>query len=121
VEFDTALAAHLGTIERRDLDGYVATIHDHVVVVLPNGTVLAGREEVAEFHRSWFASTTWRMETAIEHRATVGGTGVALLATTYHDVDDDGVSFSRERWLGMTFAQQADGRWLLVYDQNTPR
>ena len=121
MDFDAALRAHLETIERRDLDGYVATIHVDVTVVLPNGAVLAGRDAVTEFHRSWFASDTWRMRTIVERSYTVGATGVALLATSYDDVDDTGTPYHSENRLGLVFARQDDGSWLLVYDQNTGR
>ena len=118
MEFDDTVAAHLAAVAARDLDAFLATVHDGVTVVLPDGRLLRGRDEVAGLHRDWFADTDWRMDTAPVSTTVAGDTGVAVLAVDYHDVDPAGAPVRKAYLLSLVFARQ-DGRWLLVHDQNT--
>ena len=51
--------------------------------------------------------------------ATTAGTGVALYAVEYHDVDAAGAAYTMRYLLSLTYARH-DDRWLLLHDQNTP-
>ena len=62
VEFAEAVDAHLAAISRRDLDGYLATVHDDVTLITPMGGLLAGRADVERFHRDWFGDPDWSWE-----------------------------------------------------------
>ena len=55
MDFAAAVNLHLSAIGRRDLDGYLATVHPDVSLIMPDGRLLTGPEEVAAFHRDWFA------------------------------------------------------------------
>jgi len=118
MDFDAAVAAHLAAVTGRDLDAYLATVHDEVTVVLPNGKLLSGRDEVGAFHRDWFADPDWRMDTTPVSTAVTGDTAVTVLAVAYHDVDAAGAAYRKDYLLSLVFARR-DGRWLLVHDQNT--
>jgi uncharacterized protein (TIGR02246 family) len=118
MEFDATLDAHLTAIRRRDLDAFAATVHKDVTVVLPNGKLLRGRDDVAAFHRDWFADGDWRMELTPEGQTTAGDTAVALFAVDYHDVDGAGAPYHRHYRLALVFARAGD-EWLLLHDQNT--
>jgi uncharacterized protein (TIGR02246 family) len=118
MNFDATLETHLGAVRRRDLDAFAATVHEDVTLVLPNGTLLCGRDQVVGFHREWFGSDTWRMELAPERRVSAGDTEVAVYLVDYHDVDDGGAPYHRRYRLAMVFARHGDG-WLLLHDQNT--
>jgi uncharacterized protein (TIGR02246 family) len=118
MDLDAALEAHLDAIRRRDLDAFAATVHKDVTLVLPNGTLLGGRDEVVGFHREWFASESWRMALTPERRASAGDTAVSVFAADYHDVDDEGAPYRRRYRLVMVFVRQGD-EWLLLHDQNT--
>ena len=118
MDFDAALQSHLDAIRRRDLEAFAATVHEDVTVVLPNGTLLCGRDEVVGFHREWFGSGTWRMDLTPERRMSAGETEVSIFLADYHDVDAEGVAFHRRRWLTLVFVRPGD-EWLLLHDTNT--
>lgn len=115
----TAIDQHLETITARDLDGFAATLHEDVVVVLPTGTTLAGKAAVVEFHRSFLADPDWTQELT-EQSTTVGEhTARALYEVDYRDVDQAGAPVRMRYLLGLVFAR-AGGDWLLLHDQCTP-
>lgn len=114
-----AIARHLGAIAARDLDGYAATLHDDVVVVLPTGRTLAGRAAVVEFHREFFADLDWTQDLT-ERSTTVGEhTARALYEAEYRDVDPAGAPIHTRYLIGFVFARVGD-EWLLLHDQRTP-
>ncbi len=114
-----AIDRHLQTITARDLDGYVATLHDEVVLVLPTGTTLAGKAAVAGFHREFFADTDWTQELT-EKAMTLGEhTASALYEADYTDVDAAGAPVHQRFLLGLVFTRAGD-EWLLLHDQCTP-
>ena len=114
-----ALGRHLDTVARRDLDGFAATLHDDVLVVLPTGTTLVGKAEVVEFHREFFADPDWTQDLT-ERSTTVGEhTARALFEADYRDVDQSGAPV-RQRYLVAFVFVRAGGEWLLLHDQCTP-
>ncbi|MBN6050673.1 SgcJ/EcaC family oxidoreductase, partial [Nonomuraea sp. RK-328] len=118
VEFSQALDAHLAAIEARDLEGYLATVHQDISLILPNGTLLRGKEAVAEFHTAWFANTDWSTRTETVRAETAGDAAFALLSVVYDDLDPEGKPYRKPYYLTLYFTR-TDGRWLLVHDQNT--
>ncbi|GIM95395.1 YybH family protein [Paractinoplanes toevensis] len=118
-EFDAAVERHLAAVGGRDLDGYLATVHDDVSLVLLGGRIVVGKAAVGEFHREWFADPDWSWRLTPLHRATTGGTGAVLFAVDYHDLDQTGAPYTMRYLLGLTFAR-LDAGWLLLHDQNTP-
>ncbi|WP_433430370.1 YybH family protein [Nonomuraea sp. CA-141351] len=118
MEFSQALDAHLKAIEARDLEGYLATVHQDASVILPNGTLLRGKEAVAEFHAAWFGDPDWSLRAETVRVETVGEAAFALLSVVYDDLDPEGKPYQKVYYLTLYFTR-ADGRWLLVHDQNT--
>ena len=114
-----AVDRHLATVTGRDLPGYLATVHDDVSLVLPNGRLIAGREAVGAFHRDWFDDPDWSWTLTPTRTATAGDTGLALFAAEYRDLDAAGKPYTMGYLLSLTFTRR-DGRWLLLHDQNTP-
>ncbi|HIW62442.1 MAG TPA: SgcJ/EcaC family oxidoreductase [Candidatus Stackebrandtia excrementipullorum] len=120
MNFDESVAAHLDTVRQRDLPGFSATIADDVTVILPNGTLLSGREEVEEFHKGWFEDPDWKMTTTVASTRSDDETGTVIYDVTYDDLDGDGEPYSMSYVLSLSFRRK-DGKWLLVHDQNTLR
>jgi uncharacterized protein (TIGR02246 family) len=118
VEFTEAVERHLAAVGQRDLDGFLATVHDDVSVVLANGRLVEGRTAVAEFHREWFADPDWSWQLSPVRRSTAGDTAVALYQVAYHDLDQHGQPYELHYLLSLAFTRQA-GTWLLLHDQNT--
>jgi ketosteroid isomerase-like protein len=118
MEFDEALRRHLGTVQKRDLTGLVATLHPEVAVLLSNGTLVEGRDKVVELHREWFADPDWSIEFRTMRQTVLPDFASVVLAVAYRDVDPDGKPIAQEYFLGLCFARTGDG-WLLVHDQNS--
>ena len=119
MEFAEAVERHLAAVRERDLDGFLATVHDDVSVVLVNGRLVEGREAVAAFHRDWFADPDWSWSLSPVRLRTAGDTGVALFAVDYRDLDGNGQPYELRYLLSLSFARQDGGAWLLLHDQNT--
>src|SRR4051812_26975672 len=111
VDFAQAVDAHLATVTARDLPGYLATVHDDVSLIMPTGRLVEGREAVGEFHREWFDDPDWSWSLTPLRATEAGGTGVALYAVAYDDVDGTGEPYTMRYLLSLTFTR-SDGRWL---------
>ncbi|MGX6607912.1 YybH family protein [Micromonosporaceae bacterium Da 78-11] len=118
MEFVAAVQEHLAAVGKRDLPGYLGTVHDDVSLIMPNGKVIEGRDAVAAFHRDWFDDPDWSWVLTPVRTITAGDTGVAVLAVEYHDLDGAGQAYTMRYLLSLTFVRQA-GTWLLLHDQNT--
>lgn len=118
MEFAEAVERHLDTVGKRDLDGFLATVHEDVSLIAPNGRLVEGRAAVGEFHRDWFGDPDWSWVLSPVRSTAVGDTGVAVFAVEYHDLDGAGQAYTLRYLLSLTFARPA-GTWLLVHDQNT--
>jgi uncharacterized protein (TIGR02246 family) len=119
MEFAEAVDRHLATVGGRDLDGYLATVHDDVSLIMPDGRLVEGRAAVAAVHRDWFDDPDWSWDLTPVRTVQAQDTGVAVVGVEYHDVDQAGQSYTIRYLLSLTFAR-LDGAWLLLHDQNTP-
>lgn len=119
VDFARAVDDHLATVTDRDLPAYLATVHDDVSLVMPNGRLVEGRAAVGEFHRTWFDDPDWSWSLTPLRKAEAGDTGVALFAVEYRDIDGNDKPYTLRYLLTLTFTRR-DDRWLLLHDQNTP-
>lgn len=113
--FQQSLTAHVQAIRSRDLDGLLETITtgDHLALIFPNGRMSETRQAYVDFHRQWFAEQGWTMQMEPVSLLVRNELAIALMRTTY--TDEDG---SRRGLLALTFAWE-QGRWRLVFDQNT--
>ncbi|WP_327088244.1 nuclear transport factor 2 family protein [Nonomuraea sp. NBC_01738] len=108
-----ALKTHLDAVSGRDLAAYSATIHDDVLVVLPNGSRLEGRAAVEDFHREWFADLDWTQEMTPVWTKETDGTLVAAYEADYRDGD-----YHARNLVTLVFTRVGED-WLLIHDQNT--
>lgn len=120
LSLDEAVERHLNTIAERDLSGFEETIvmDDRLRMILPNGRVLQGADEVVAFHKDWFADPDWSMVVERQNRFAAAGMGYVLCRVTYNDLDREGQPYALRYWLTLTFVHE-HGRWLLIHDQNT--
>ncbi|MEV0583179.1 nuclear transport factor 2 family protein [Nonomuraea sp. NPDC050310] len=115
---EQTLQAHLAALTARDLAAFTATLHEEVVVVLPNGSRLEGRQAVTDFHRDWFADLDWTQELTPLSVIETAGTLVATYEADYCDVDAQGAPIHARNVLSLVFTHGPDG-WSLLHDQNT--
>lgn len=114
-----AIDRHLEAIAARDLDGYAATLHDDVVLVLPTGTTFVGKAAVVDFHREFFADEDWTQILAEKNRTVGEHIASALFEADYTDVDPAGEPVHERYLVGLVFTR-VDEEWLLLHDQCTP-
>ena len=114
-EFESQLRGHLGAVVSRDLDLLVSTLDQDVVVIFPNGSMLKGKQEVADFHREWFADPEWTFEPEIIRIDFGASRASALVRYTYRD---NAEAAPRSTFLSLQFRRRGD-EWLLFHDQNT--
>lgn len=115
-QFDAAVRSYVDTTDQRDAAGFNRLLHEEVTGVLPEGSVFAGRAEMADFVTRFFANTTWTQTFTPTRRAVFGCDSAFVLfesvyaepATGYQQNLRIGVSWTREH-----------GRWLVIQDQNT--
>jgi uncharacterized protein (TIGR02246 family) len=118
VSLSEAAEAHLAAVTGRDLQAYLATVHEDVSLILPNGKLIAGRDAVVAFHADWFGDPDWSWKLTPVRYAEAGDAGLAVYAVEYHDVDGEGRPYTMAYVLTLTFTRR-DGTWLLLHDQNT--
>lgn len=115
--FQEALDVHFNSILNRDIDAYKTTLtkSDTLPMIFPDGSYMATRAEVEEFHTRWFADENWRMN--FEEVTRIVGKDMAsvLVRTAYQDAPDSAPRFA---YLNLLFQLQ-DGEWRLIHDQNT--
>lgn len=115
--FDEALKAHFEAIQNRDLEAYTKTIttDPNLPLIFPEGTMLMTRQEVLDFHKTWFADPNWVYEPVIIGTMVSGNAAVATVRYTYRDTPEGP---PRSAFLGLVFELQ-NGEWRLIHDQNT--
>ncbi|MEU4679079.1 nuclear transport factor 2 family protein [Micromonospora sp. NPDC023737] len=116
--FDAAVAAHLRAIVQRDLPGYAATLAPQVQLVLPDASVVSGKDAVVEVNREFFADRTWRLEATEVARGLGDRAGTVVYQFSFVYALPDGSTLRGTSLVGLTFVCQR-GRWLLLHDQNT--
>jgi ketosteroid isomerase-like protein len=116
-----AVEAHLAAVAGRDLDALVPTLTrgEQLPMIAPNGIKFDTRQQYVDFHRQWFAAPDdGRLDYEIVRLIESPALGHALIRSRYTARDPAGKTQSSDSWLALTFALE-DGRWRLVFDQNT--
>ena len=119
--FEEAVKEHLAAIIARDLEALLPTLtgQNALTMIAPNGAKFDTRQQFIDFHRQWFATNDdgkyeWEIVRLIESPAL----GHALIKYRYASKGAAGAQQVMDSWLALTFALE-DGRWRLVFDQNT--
>ena len=118
--FTDALDSHLKAIIERDIDSFKRFISDKVppVLILPNGKIIRGSEEILNFHKNWFQDLNWNMTFDIIDTMVMQDSAYALLQYTYQKKSENGESQTSQSYLSLLFTLTQNG-WILIRDQNT--
>lgn len=120
--FQDSLEKHLRAIRERDLHALAETLpadDGDMVLVMSDGRLVRCVREFLNLHRDWFASPTWRLEAeplAIRESAEMA---FVTLRLDYRDEAPGGGRIHERSMLSLVFARR-EGKWVLVFDQNTP-
>ncbi|MCX5121722.1 nuclear transport factor 2 family protein [Micromonospora sp. NBC_00362] len=116
---DEAIEEHLAALRSRDLEAYAKTLAGEVVLILPSGRMVDGKEAVVALHREMFADDSWRQQLTLRRITLADSTGWVLIEYHLVTVDADGWMVSQSRaYFTLTYALR-DDRWLIIADQNT--
>ncbi len=118
MNFKQALTTHIHAIETRDLKAYQKTIAKDVLLILPNGHMISGYDEMINFHKDWFSDPDWSMKLEILSLKEYSDTAMVLYDVIYMDLDQDCKPYELKYFLSLHFKLEA-GKWLLTFDQNT--
>ena len=118
--FVNAVEAHLKSITERNLAAFSEFLHPahDCIIILPNGNIVEGHENVLNFHKEWFKDLDWHMDIKTKDLFDTGNIGYALLDVVYHDLDEDKNPCEIKYFLSLLF-MKVDGNWILIRDQNT--
>ena len=114
--------AHLTAIAARDMNALLPTLTrgSDLTMIAPNGYKLDTRQQFVDFHRQWFAAKDdGRLQSEIVHLVESPSLGHALIRSRYSSKGEGGRTQTSATWLALTFALE-EGKWRLVFDQNTP-
>lgn len=116
-DFDCTLERHLRAIADHDFAAFAPTItaRPDIQLVLPDGSIIAGREPYMEALQSFLdeGGFAFNYETVDKRAGT--DLGYALIDVTQVN---DGADAPSRYYLLLVFAIE-DGEWRLVHDQNT--
>ncbi|HYF62852.1 MAG TPA: nuclear transport factor 2 family protein [Herpetosiphonaceae bacterium] len=118
--FAETLSAHLAAMQARDFPAFLATLTDdaELTLIMPNGSFIGRRAEVAATLGQWFADPDWSIAFEPVRTLETAEMAMALLLVTYDDLDPSGQPYRLRYYLQLLFARQS-GQWRLVHDQNT--
>lgn len=116
----STIDTYFNVIRERNIQGFQALIKndENTTLILPNGKVIIGYQNIIDFHISWFEDMDWSMEYQVMNTFEVGQVGYGLLKVDYHDLNQSGESYVIHYYLNLLF-EKIDGDWLLFHDQNT--
>lgn len=119
MDFKKVLEIHLNCMKQKKLDEFLATVQlDAVTVILPNGTMIAGRDGFIKLHQDWFSDADWTLEFQILRIEESAEMSYALVSVDYQDLDSKGSPVYLNYYLNLIF-KKIDETWLLIHDQNT--
>ncbi len=120
--FIQALETHLEAVVTHDMEALLPTLTsgEELTMITPEGHRLQTRGEFIDFHRQWFAADDDQEQLEFEIVKVIESSELshALLRIHYLYTGPDGDPQSYTGWLTLTFALE-EGRWALVFDQNT--
>lgn len=119
-QLEAAVQTHLNAITNRDLDAYAATLHDDIVLILPNGSRIEGKDAVVALHEELFADTSWRQDFLDVQSQTFGcKTAWTRVEYNYIVFNPDGTELGRAHSLFTLSWTREKGKWRVIADQNT--
>lgn len=119
MDFKSTLELHLDSMRSKDLNKFMSTVKlEDIILIMPNGTLIRGKEEFIELHKNWFADKDWDLNYKILNTEESIEIAYGLATIDYKDCDAEGNIIKMNYYLNLIFRKQ-DGKWLLIHDQNT--
>lgn len=116
-DYDCTLDRHIGAIQAGDWDAFVATItaDPDIQLILPDGTMIDGRDAYLEILEPWLTGGGFTIEPETVDQRVGSDLGYTLIRMTQ---TNEGEADPSTYFLLLVFAIE-DGEWRLVHDQNT--
>lgn len=118
--FRETLDRQLRAIAGRDLPALIETLPaERLTLIMSDGRMVCSVAEFIALHKDWFASTTWSLGTEVVRTVEGADLGLAVIRLDYRDQPPGRAPIHQTSYLSLVFQRQ-DGRWVMVFDQNTP-
>jgi ketosteroid isomerase-like protein len=116
-DYDCTVDRHVSAIKTHDWDSFVSTItaQPDLQLILPDGTMIDGREAYLEILEPWLTGGGFTVSEEVIDQRIGADLGYTLLRMTQLNEGEEEPS---RYFLLLVFALE-DGEWRLVHDQNT--
>ncbi len=117
--YDCTVERHVSAIKAHDWDSFASTITNqpNLQLILPDGTLIDGREAYLEILEPWLTGGGFTVSEEVIDQRIGADLGYTLLRMTQRNEGEEEEEPSRY-FLLLVFALE-DGSWRLVHDQNT--
>ena len=115
--FTEVLTKHLDAVSNRDLPTLKSTMSPDglMILILPQSEMLHTTDAFIEYHRNWFESTSWSLESEIAMTEIGEDMGMAIVNSTYREPERDGKPYYNEMIISYTL-KLVDNQWYVIKD-----
>jgi len=115
--FESVVKNHTEAINNRDLNTYISTIAPRTdqMMILPDGSYFSSLNEISDWHKEWFADTSWVFNKSLVRKDERDNWGLVVYKVSVDRKDKAGSPFL----VSMLFSPEENGCWYLQHDQNT--
>ena len=119
-ELRQTFAKYTKAVQERDMTNLFETVAlEGVDFIDTMGKHTQSLEEYRDYHREWFASTTWTIDFKLMKMKEYGNFGYFLVIYTYKDLLPDQTKHETRGYATLLFQRQKNG-WKLILDVCTP-
>lgn len=115
--FEKAVIAHMRAVSNRDLEALGATLHPSgdMQLVMPDQEVKHGAQAFLDFHKAWFQSDNWTIESKLIKSKVGCEMGTALTEQMYREPERDGKPYFNR--ITVTYVlEKVDDQWVVIRD-----
>jgi hypothetical protein len=116
-DFTKVLQKHLDAVTNRDLVSLKETMapNGQMQLILPKTEIIDGVEGFMEYHREWFADSTWTFETKILNTEIGQNLGMAITEIVYREPNRKPEAYFN-RMIVSYDLMKIDSNWYIIKD-----
>lgn len=116
-EFTQVMQKHLEAVTNRDLKSLGETMapNGQMQLILPKTEIIDGVDGFMDYHKEWFADSTWTFETKILNSKIGQDMGMAITEIVYREPNRKPEPYFN-RMIVSYDLQKIDGKWYIIKD-----
>ncbi|HLT49047.1 MAG TPA: nuclear transport factor 2 family protein [Aequorivita sp.] len=116
-EFTQVMQKHLDAVSNRDLKSLGETMdpNGQMQLILPKTEIINGVEGFMDYHKEWFADSTWTFETKILNTAIGQDMGMAITEIVYREPERKPEPYFN-RMIVSYDLKKIEGKWYIIKD-----